>query len=248
MQVRNGTNRKVFVITAALFLCLLLVQISLSASNHNLLIRDAEVASGNATLASEGIVYICESEEGIETEYAYLCRQAEQIAQNPVQPVAGEKGARGQSCVEELGLEACRGDDAEPPSPEEVREHLEQITPGLMEQIVRTRLESLASGLVAPVVTEWLEDNPPAAITESDLESQFAAFCAVRDDCRGGDGRDGVDGTDGTDGSDGQDGESIVGPQGVGIANITCPEKNVMMITLTDGKTFRFAVHCRPLR
>jgi hypothetical protein len=242
MQVRNGTNRKIFVITAVLFICLYIAQTYLLASNHDLIERNAEVASGNATLASEGTMYICEREKGVETEYAFLCHQAEQIAQNPVQPVAGEKGDRGQSCVEELGLEACRGDDAEPPTPEEVREHLEQITPGLMEPIVRTRLESLAPGLVAPVVTEWLEDNPPPAVTESDLESQFAAFCAVRDDCRGDDGRDGTDGTDG------QDGESIRGPRGVGIANITCPEKNVMVITLTDGKTFRFAIPCHTLR
>jgi hypothetical protein len=240
MQVKNGTNRRVFVITAALFLCLYIAQTYMLASNHDLIERKAEVASGNATLASEGIMYICEREEGIENEYAFLCRQAEQIAQNPVQPVAGEKGDVGASCVEELGLEACRGDrgdKGDPPPPEEVRAHLEDVTPRLIE----------------PIVTSWLGDNPPPASTvaESDLESQFIAFCAARNDCQGDDGRDGINGTDGrdgTNGTDGRDGESIVGPRGVGIANISCPEKNLMVISLTDGKTFRFAIPCHTVR
>jgi hypothetical protein len=236
MTVDNGTNRTIFVVAAALFLRLYAAQMYLMAADHRGDERKAEVATGNATLASEGTVYICEREDDIEVQYAFLCHQAEQIAKNPVQPVPGEKGDRGLSCVEEFGFVECRGpkgdkgDDGDPPPTEEVRSHLEDISPQLIQ----------------PVVLTWLERNPPPPISEASLEEQFTAFCAARNDCKGDTGNTGDKGDAGNDGDDGKDGRD--GKNGVGIASMSCPEKNLMVIRLTDGQTFSFAIPCHTLR
>jgi hypothetical protein len=76
--------------------------------------RSAELATDNAASIAAQVRAACERRGLTAIELGDLCRQAEEIEERPAETIPGPMGERGPSCVEELGLEACRGPQGVP--------------------------------------------------------------------------------------------------------------------------------------
>lgn len=158
---------------------------------------EALLARDNAALIAEQVREACDRQGPTAAELGDLCRQAEQVAQEPAEPVAPTEEQ-----LRPLVQDAVAGWlSANPPAPGRAPT-VDEITAVVQDELERNppppgrapTAEEIRP-LVAEEVEAYLTAHPPPPGT------------AGEDGQPGADGRDGQDGADGRDGVDGVDGE-----------------------------------------
>jgi hypothetical protein len=189
--------------------------------------RSAQLATDNAASIAAQVRAACERRGLTAIELGDLCRQAEQIEERPAETIPGPMGERGLSCVEELGLEACRGPQGVPGIGIQGRQGDDGIPgPSCGEEFgfeaCRGPRGESGESIIGPAGADSTVPGPPgpSCVDEFGLET-----------CRGPAGSDGQDGNNGVDGADGR-----------GIVSIEFVNGGEcrMVVTYTDGTADSF--------